>query len=450
MAGGLRAMVGIGVLGAAFVLGLGGAAAAFVQTPTAESEETDLAAFRRLRAEGMAARQAGDLAQAERSLAAAERYLPNHPGVIVLRARIAAEDDRPQDALRQLERYSGAGLTADLSQVGALAPLLASPTGASVSAALRANTDPVGATALSAVAAIPGDGLAEAIVRDETNGRWLISQVRGRTIVALSDAGGVTPWLVDDPDRSAIVGLAIDPERGVLWAATMALPPATHGRPTDARPIEPALLRIDLVTAAVVQRHPLPDGATERSAGDVALGPDGTVYVANPVGGDLFRLRPGTDTLEVLLAPGTLGSPQGMVAAEGGAVIVADYSSGIWRVAADGNARRLAAPADAVLIGVDGLIDGGDALYAIQNGVAPQRVLRMRMNAGRDRIEGVEPLAANLPQIDEPTNGLIHDGDLVFVSRSQWSAFDGEGALREALPPAALISRLRLTPRNAP
>ena len=447
MAGGREAMIGL--VGAAFLLGLG-AVPAPAQTPTAEAEETDLAAFRRLRAEGVAARQGGNLAGADRSLAAAERRLPNHPGVIVLRARIAAEDDRPDDAIDQLERYSDAGLTADLSQVAALAPLLDSPAGRPVTDALRANAEPVGAQALGEVAAIPGAGLVETLVRDQANGRWLVSQIRGRTVLALSDDGTVTPWLADDPDRSAVVGLAIDPARGVVWATTMALPPATHGRPADAAPVQPALLRIDLETAAVVRRYPLPDGAGERGAGDLALGPDGTVYVANSTGGDLFRLRPDADALEVMLAPGVLGSPQGMVAIDDGAVIVADYSSGVWRVEPDGVARRLEAPSQAVLIGVDGLIDGGDALYAIQNGTAPQRVLRLTLSPDRDRIEAVDVLAASLPQIDEPTTGLIHESDLVFVSRSQWSAFDGEGALREPEPAPALISRLRLSPRSAP
>jgi len=32
----------------------------------------------------------------------------------------------------------------------------------------------------------------------------------------------------------------------------------------------------------------------------------------------------------------------------------------------------------------------------------------------------------------------------VFVSRSQWSDFDGEGALRTPTPEPALIARLRL------
>jgi streptogramin lyase len=435
-------MIGIRALSAVMAFAVAGG-------PTV-AQEGDLAAFRRLRAEAMTARDAGNLAEAERLLAQAEGHVPNHPGVIVLRARIAAQDGRPGDAIGQLQRYADAGLAADVSRDPALAPLVADGAGAGVAQALLANQGPVGGESVTDVLSLPGSGLVESLVRDAARDRWLVSQVRGRTIVAIADDGTVTPWLAEDAGRGAVVGLAIDPARGLVWAATMALPPATHGRPADAPPFEPALLRIDLTSATVTGRYPVPPGATERGAGDVTLGTDGTVYVANPVGGDLFRLRPGADALDVLLAPGTLGSPQGMVAGTDGSLIVADYSSGLWRVEADGSARRLAAPDDAVLIGVDGLIDAGDALYAIQNGSAPQRVLRLALDADRTRIEAAEMVAANLSQIDEPTTGLIHDGDLVFVARSQWSAFDDEGALRAPDPAPAVIARLRPAQRSAP
>jgi hypothetical protein len=414
------------------------------------ASETDLAAFRRLRSEGMAARDAGNLDAAERSLVAAEERLPNHPGVIVLRARIAARSGRSEDAIRHLERYAAAGLVADLTRDPALGPLTTTAAGAQVGRALLANLEPVGGDVLTELAVIPGSGLVEAIVRDEANGRWLVSQVSGRNILAVSDTGTVSTWLGADPDRGALVGLAIDAGRGILWAATMALPPATHGRPADAGPFEPALLHIDLETAAIVARYPVPPGPGERGAGDLVLGVGGTVYLANPVGGDIFRLSPGAREMEVVLAPGTVGSPQGMVVTDDGALIVADYSSGLWRVGNAGDVRRLVAPGDAVLIGIDGLIGGGNTLYAIQNGTAPQRVLRLTLGPAGIRIEAVEVLAANLPQIDEPTTGLIHAGDLVFVSRSQWSAFDGEGALREAEPAPAIIARLRLASRSVP
>jgi hypothetical protein len=435
-------MVGIGTLTAIVALALGGGPVV--------AQEGDLAAFRRLRAEAITARDAGHPDVADRLLARAEGHVPNHPGVIVLRARIAAQAGRPGDAIGQLQRYADAGLAADVSRDPVLAPLLADAAGTGVAQALLANRDPVGGEDVTDILTVPGPGLVEGLVRDEARDRWLVSQVRGRTIVAIADDGTITPWLADDADRGGVVGLAIDLARGVVWAATMALPPVTHDRPAEAALIEPTLLRIDLGTGTVTGRYPIPAGATERGAGDVTLAPDGTVLVANPFGGDLFRLRPGADALEILLSPGTLGSPQGMVARDDGSLIVADYSSGLWRVEADGSARRLAAPDDAVLIGLDGLIDDGTGIYAIQNGTAPQRVLRLTLDAARTRVEAVEGVAANLPQIDEPTTGLINNGDLVFVSRSQWSAFDGEGALREPEPAPAIIARLRPAPRSAP
>lgn len=104
----------------------------------------------------------------------------------------------------------------------------------------------------------------------------------------------------------------------------------------------------------------------------------------------------------------------------------------------------MSAPDDAVLIGIDGLVSDGRSLYALQNGVSPQRVLKLTLNPAWTRIDQVQVLAANLPQIAEPTTGLIMDGDLVFVARSQWSDFAADGSLRTPTPDPAIIARLRL------
>jgi hypothetical protein len=147
-----------------------------------------------------------------------------------------------------------------------------------------------------------------------------------------------------------------------------------------------------------------------------------------------------------LVAAGRLGSPQGLAPTpDGQALVVADYSSGLWRVArAGGEPVRMAAPDDAVLIGIDGLVSDGRSLYALQNGVSPQRVLKLTLNSAWTRIDQVQVLAANLSQIAEPTTGLILDGDLVFVARSQWSDFAADGSLRTSTPDPAIIARLRL------
>ena len=60
-------------------------------------------------------------------------------------------------------------------------------------------------------------------------------------------------------------------------------------------------------------------------------------------------------------------------------------------------------PAHTTLHGIDALVRHGRDLIGVQNGIDPQRVVRVRMNAGWTAIEGMDVLAANLPEMDEPT-----------------------------------------------
>lgn len=405
-----------------------------------EVAETDVAAFQWLRAEAVAAANVDDLATAGARLAEADARIPNHPGLMLMRARVAAAAGQPAEALALAQRYADTGLSMNLGGDPALAALSEEPGFAALAATVEANRAPVGADRLTPLAAVPGGGLVESVARDELHGRWLVAQVRDRTIVMMNDAGRVLPFLAADLEIGGVLGLVMDPRAGVLWAATAPVPPAMHGLAEGAPRPRAALLKIDVGNGRVLARYPAPG---DPMLGDVTLGPDGTVYVA---GGDLFQLKPGSEALEVLLPAGQMRSPQGMaVTPDGAALIVADYSSGLWRVdRSSGAAMRLEAPATASLIGIDGVISDGRSLYVLQNGTAPQRVLKLTPDAGWSRIEAVETLAANLPQIDEPTTGLVHEGELVFVSRSQWSDFDGEGALRTPTPEPALISRLRL------
>ena len=420
------------------------AASAWAQTAV----ESDVAAFRRLRAEGVAAANADDLAGAARLLAEADARIPNHPGLMLMRARLAVGAGQPEDALTQLNRYAGAGLVMNLAGDRTLSALNGHPDFEALAAVIEANRAPVGADRLAAVAQIDGPVIAESLIRDEPRGRWLVSQVRGRTIVALADDGSVSDFLVMGaaPEIGGVLGMAIDAEAGLLWAAASPLPPAVYGLGADAVLPPSELLKIDLATGALLARLAAPSGMLERGLGDIVRAPDGTIHIADSATGELLVLRPGATALEVLLPAGTLGSPQGMaVTPDGAALIVADYSSGLWRVdRATGAAMRLRQPAIDSLIGVDGLTTDGRFLYGFQNGVAPQRVLKLTPDAGWTSILSVEVLAANLPMIDEPTTGLVRNRELVFVSRSQWSDFGGDGAQTTPTPAPAIIARLPL------
>lgn len=429
----MRAMIGAMLAG----LALWGAAASAMA-------QSDVAEFRRLRAEAVAAANADDAVTASDRLAQADALIPNHPGMILMRARLAAQSGDAIGGVAHLRRYAQAGLAVDPSRDPALASLAGTPGYDDTAARLAANRRPVGADRLSTVATLPAGRLIEGVARDETRGRWLVSSIAWRTIMAVSDDGEVTPFLAEVPVTAGILGLAVDAERGWVWAASAPLPPATHGIGDVTLP-RAALLRIELETGRINAWFDAPEGEGH-NFGDVTLGPDGTAYVAD-ASGQVFRVRPGMEaTLEPVAAAGPIASPQGMVATpDGKGLIVVDYSSGLHRVElATGSVVRLAQPADASLIGVDGLATDGRAIYALQNGVAPQRVLKLSMDTDWSRIEAVEVIAANLPEIDEPTTGLVLDGGLVFVSRSQWSDFEESGALKDGADGPAIIARLRL------
>lgn len=412
--------------------------AALAQGP----EEGRAEAFRRLRAEGVVAINAGNLESASASLAQADRLIPNHPGLTLLRAKLAAARDDLPAATALLDRYARFGLTADLADDEVLQRVTVENDFVPVARRLAANAQPLGR--LEVVGSLDGPFLAEGVAWDPASRRLLISGVHGRSIMAVSGGGKLTRFLDPRADVDGVMGLAIDAPRNLLWAASAGLPQAKdlpEGRRGTA-----ALLKIDLRSGRLLSRFDPPAGSAPRAFGDIALGADGAVYVSDAFAGEILRLSPGAHRLEQLVAPGSLASPQGLVVApDGQRLVVSDYVTGLHVVQlSTGVVTPLAAPDDASLIGVDGLVRDGDSLIAIQNGVSPHRVVRLTMNAGFSAVERWEVLAANLPQMEEPTTGLVHEDELVFVARSQWTDFGQAGALLRDPPGPAIIARLKL------
>ena len=85
--------------------------------------ESDVAAFRRLRAEAGAALTADELDRASELLTEATGRVPNHAGVTLLRARVAAALDDTAGALDLLGRLARMGVAFDPASDPALTAL---------------------------------------------------------------------------------------------------------------------------------------------------------------------------------------------------------------------------------------------------------------------------------------------------------------------------------------
>jgi sugar lactone lactonase YvrE len=415
-----------------------GALALTLTTPSLAEGRLD--AFRRLRAEGLAAARAGDMATAQTRISAAVTIMPSHPGAILLLARLKAADD-PQGAVALLARHAAMGLVHDSIADPALKALTGRTDYAPVAARVATNQLPVGT--LQPVMDFAGPVLAEGVAFDATTGRLLVSQIHARRIVAIGKDGRVSDFTRPADDLYGVFGMAIDARRRTLWALTAAVPQARGVAASDLGAT--ALLRLDLDTGKVLARYAPPADGTRRQLGDLITGDDGAVYASNSLGGEVWRLKPGSSQLDRLISSPELGSPQGLaLTADGKHLLVADYSSGLHRIdLASGELSGVATPPDVTLVGVDGLVRAGQTLIAVQNGVAPQRVLRLWPTADGRRLTKVKVLASGQPDLDEPTSGTMRGDDFVFVARSQWTDFGDEGpGTRE--PPAARVMAIKV------
>jgi sugar lactone lactonase YvrE len=369
-------------------------------------EEKDYASFLRL-SESLV-RLAPRSARAVYNLACARSLTEDAEGAVVALAQLAdwgvafdIEADADFASIRNLEGFRA------------------------VAARMHALDERVGASPV-AFSIAQKDLLAEGVAYDAKTGAFFVTSVHRRKIVRLDATGHATDFVPEGRDGLlSAVGIVADPPRRALWVTTEASRLMTGFREEDEGPS--LLLELDLDDASLRRRFgpPVPGGRVS----DLALAPDGTIYVADPAGGRVYRLTPGAERLEVLVDEGTLASPQGLaVTGDGRLLFVADYVQGVARVdLASAAVRFLETPEDLLVSGIDGLVLAGDSLVGIQNGIRPNRVLRLRLDAGGSRVLEGAILERAHPRFDEPTLGVVVDDALYYVANSQYRLFGRDG-----------------------
>ena len=374
----------------------------------------------------------------------AQALRPAHGGVTYALASAFALTGDTAGALATLRHFALLGYSADLAADSDFAALHGHEAYAEVRRRLERNGEPMVASRV-AFELPERELLTEGIAHDPRDGVFYVGSVHQSKILRVTRRGAVSEFVPELPGRWAPLGLRVDRKRGALWVATAALPQTARSSPSDSG--RSAILRYDLRSGRLTARYDAPDDGTPHVIGDLILTGKGDVYATDSRAPVIYRVPVGGDTLERFLESPLLLSGQGLaLAPDERSLYVADYSRGILRV--DLRARTVSSveAADGVLsLGIDGLYFHRGTLVGIQNGVTPHRVARFTLSPAGDRLLRADVLERAHPRYQEPTLGVLVDGELYYIANAQWERFGEDGRIAKPDSLARpVVLRLRL------
>jgi sugar lactone lactonase YvrE len=382
-------------------------------------------AHRQLMQEAITAAKAGDTATVITKLEAARALRPDYPRVGINLARFYVQAGRLDDAMKQLRDLAAMGLQMNIERDDAYAPLRDRPGFSEIAAAFAANLTATGRD--ETAWAITGmDGIIEGFAVHPATLESFFSDVHHRCIWYRDVSGASAVMKKFSTDADGLLGvfaLKIDAARNTLWASSSALPEMKGY--TDADKGRAFLAAYDLATRRLVRTYPITPDGRAHVLGDFVVAPDGAIYVSDSTAPVIWRLAPGAAALEKWLETDEFVSLQGVtLGADGRQLYVADYANGLWQVdLATRSPRLLAAPARATLFGIDGLYSAPGGLIAVQNGINPQRVIRIDL-AADGTPSAVRVLGAGHAAMSDLALGQVVAGHFDFIGNSGWTEFE--------------------------
>ena len=403
--------------------------------------------WQELRRAARTAREAKDYSALHDILRKLYALAPGHPGMVYNQGAVEALLGNQDAALDWLRVYADMGFAWDIAADADFASIRESDGFKQVLARMAENRKPISHSQV-AFTLPEKDLLAEDITYDPQTKTFYVSSVHHRKILAIDHRGAARQFIRERQDGVwAMLAVAVDAKRRVLWASTAAMPQALGYQAADAG--RSAMLRYDLRTGRLLKRYDLkPEGGVQHVLGDMTLSPAGDVYIGD-ASGAVYMISHSRDVLELLVGPGEMVGPQTpALTPDGKRLFVADYARGIAIVDLASRAVSwLAGPKNLGAAGIDGLYLTGRELIAVQNGTSPMRMIRIQLDASFARAASWQLIEANTPALGTPTHAVVVGRVLYFIGNSGWDNFADDGPIKPgAAFEAPRILKVRLTP----
>jgi hypothetical protein len=262
----------------------------------------------------------------------------------------------------------------------------------------------------------------EAISWDETRQKFLIGTITDGGILAVGEDGETVELLKANKDNGmwSVFDILVDAPANRLWVTSAASPGFKALNPADKG--QSALFEFNLETLELVQRHPVPADGKPHNLGNMVLSPTGDIFIVDRALPIVYKLQAGQEQIKPLLASREMVSMRGIaMQPDGNLMYLADRELGILVVdLKKGVAGKLVVPETLNLGGIEGLYLWENHLIVIQNGIKPQRVMRLELDAAGTSVTAVRPLGVAMPGFDYPSYGVVRGKDLYFYANSQW------------------------------
>jgi tetratricopeptide (TPR) repeat protein len=284
----------------------------------------------------------------------------------------------------------------------------------------------------------------EGFAYDPVSKTFYLGSVYQKKIVAISKAGQASDFSMPSDGLWSVMGMKVDPKRRLLWVCTMAQPQMLDLKPEDNG--KSAVFKYSLATGKLLKRYILPNKPKAHGLGDLLVNSSGDVFASDSVSPAIYVIDHRKDDLELFTEGPPFVNPQGLAfTSDETHLIMADYSLGLFLI--DVKTRQqvnLSAPPHTTLLGIDGLYAYQGTLIGVQNGINPNRVVRIILSRDFSKVERLQVLEANNPLFNEPSLGTILGDSFYFIANGQWEAVDQKGQIAADKLTKPLILKMRL------
>ncbi|MGD8319289.1 MAG: SMP-30/gluconolactonase/LRE family protein [Gemmatimonadota bacterium] len=253
----------------------------------------------------------------------------------------------------------------------------------------------------------------ESIAYDSVTGDFFLGSMGRSRILRILGDGSYTDLVGSNtPGLETSVGLKADAARRRLWVCTGRY--VLYGGPRDAEPRTGVLL-FDLDDGELLQSWLIAQPTPSDIFNDLALAPDGSVYVTTTLLGRVYHITAGSGAMEIL-ADSTGMQTNGIALGPKGRYLFFTFDRLIRRMdLTDGTQIDVSDPGGDA-IGTDGLYLHDGSLVAVQP--RRRRVVRLDLNEAMDSVAGTRVVARDHPDFAYPTTGVIVRDTLFLVATS--------------------------------